>query len=68
MKHAQFPSISQASPSSLSYERKPSSGRSFFARLLDALHASRRLESARAIRQYRHLTHETRGPDAEKKT
>jgi hypothetical protein len=64
MQHTQFPSISDASATSWIAKRKPNPGRSVFACLIDALHASRRLHAARAIRQHRHLFHEARGQEA----
>jgi hypothetical protein len=36
----------------------------YFARLLDALHQSRRLQAARVISQYRHLIAEGHGVEA----
>jgi hypothetical protein len=64
MKHIQFPSISDAFPIASTAKRKPNRGRGVFARLIAALHASRRLHAGRAIRQHRHLIHEARGQDA----
>jgi hypothetical protein len=61
MKHIEFPSISDASLTPLPRKRTPNSLRSVVAYLIDALHASRRLQAARVIRQHRHLIHEERG-------
>jgi hypothetical protein len=68
MKYTHFPSIHDASPTSLTCKRKLNSGRSFFARLIDALHVSRRLQAGRVIRQCRHLIHEARAQDDAGKT
>jgi hypothetical protein len=69
MKHAQFREIIDASvASSLAPRRESSCGRGYFARLIDALHASRRLQAGRAIRQHRHLMHQARERDAGNRT
>jgi hypothetical protein len=61
MKHTEFPSISDASLTPVISRPRPNSARGYFAYLIDALHASRRLQAARVIRQHRHLIHEERG-------
>jgi hypothetical protein len=61
MKHTEFPSISDASLTPVISRPKPNSSRGYFVYLVDALHASRRLQAARVIRQHRHLIHEERG-------
>jgi hypothetical protein len=66
MKHTEFPSISDASLTPVISRPKPNSARGYFAYLIDALHASRRLQAARVIRQNRHLVHEQRGQDTGK--
>jgi hypothetical protein len=67
MKHTQFPPISDVSLASLTSDRKSNSARGYFALFMGALHASRRLQAARSIRQYRHLFHEEHRQDAGKK-
>ena len=66
MKHTEFPSVSDASLTPLPPKRRPNSLRSVVAYLIEALHASRRLQAARVIRQHRHLVHEQRGHDTGK--
>src|SRR5450432_4272169 len=61
MKHTEFPSISDASLTPVIPKPRPNSARGYFAYLIDALHASRRLQAARVIRQHRHLIREVRG-------
>jgi hypothetical protein len=67
MKHTEFPSISDASLTPVVSRPNPNSARGYFAYLIDALHASRRLQAARVIRQHRHLIHEQRGQVAGQK-
>jgi hypothetical protein len=64
MKHTEFPSISDASLTPVISRPTPNSARGYFAYLIDALRASRRLQAARVIRQHRHLIHEERGQAA----
>jgi hypothetical protein len=67
MKHTEVPSVSDASLTPLTSKPKRSFPLSFVANLVDALHASRRLQAARVIRQHRHLVHEERGQTARRK-
>jgi hypothetical protein len=66
MKQTEFPSISVGSLTPLTSRRKPNSARGYFAHLIDALHASRGCQAARAIRQHRHLVHEEHRQDTGK--
>jgi hypothetical protein len=54
MKAAQFPTFENASPSPLRFGRALQLQRGFVA-FIDALQRSRRIESVRLIRRYRHL-------------
>jgi hypothetical protein len=67
MKHTEVPSISDASLTPLTAKPKLSFPRSLVANLIEALHASRRLQAARVFRQHRHLIHEERGQTARNK-
>ena len=53
MRHASFSTSIASSPPAISEDR--STGKSLFARLLEALHHSRRLQAARVLAQHRHL-------------
>jgi hypothetical protein len=68
MKHTQFPPISDASVASVTSNRQSNSGGGFFAGVMAALHASRRLQAARVIRQHRHLFHQEPEAGAAKRT
>ena len=57
MKRSEFPHISDASLTPLSPRPRPKSWAGLMAYLIEALHASRRLQAARVIRQNRHLVY-----------
>jgi hypothetical protein len=61
MKHTGFPPISDASLTPWTSRPGPTSLRSFMTCLTHALHASRRLQAARVLRQNRHLVHHSAG-------
>lgn len=55
MKHSQVPPITDASVAFLTSRPKSKTGSGFLAAVTAALHESRRLQAARAVRQHRHL-------------
>jgi hypothetical protein len=61
MKHTGFPPVSDASLIPLTSGPGSKALRGSMAYLTDALHASRRLQAARVIRQNRHLVHHSAG-------
>ena len=68
MKHTQFPPINDASVASSVSNGKTKPGRGFFARVMAALHESRRRQAAHAILQHRHLIHREHEAEAAKTT
>jgi hypothetical protein len=61
MKRTGFPPISDAFLTPLTSRPRAKSLRGSMAYLIDALHASRRLQAARVLRQNRHLVHHGAG-------
>ena len=53
MRHASLSTSIASSPPAISQDK--STGKSLFARLLEALHHSRRLQAQRVLVQHRHL-------------